>query len=245
MKTKSSKKLQVLSIPVLSELSTVDKILQKEKITNADLELLSVVEKKTFNQKANQLFETAKGVERDVLLDRFDEVISESRKNQLWETNHAKITKAINDHLIDCGMPPRKSELASSTGLSERTIHKHVKEFDSHPMYASIIQDFKLLRGRVLSRLYKMAIDRGDVKAMRLFLEATEGLPTSNIKNQTNNIQINGVIFDAQSFNTLETEQQLAILQILRTPRPPGVPSKKKYFKNPAINCHYIKHTPL
>ena len=68
---------------------------------------------------------------------------------------------------------PGKCEIAAESGLSRQTIHNHIKNY--HDTVLEQEEQFKLLKGNMLSELCGMAIrGGGNVNAVKLFLEATE-----------------------------------------------------------------------
>ncbi len=77
----------------------------------------------------------------------------------------------------------------------------------------------------ILARLYDFAF-QGDVKAAKLFLDATGNLNHSSnpmfIQNQNNYIQINGIVLSQESIKLLSPEQLTQIENIVKTvlPRP-------------------------
>ncbi len=118
---------------------------------------------------------------------------------------------------------PTKNELAESTGLSRQTIHKHLKEYATHPLYEGYIEQFKFMAPKVLAKVYKFAIN-GDIRACRLYFDilGANGL-TANytlIKNQNNYIQINNTVLSQENIRSLTPEQLNIIEEVLKTALP-------------------------
>jgi hypothetical protein len=116
---------------------------------------------------------------------------------------------------------PTKNDIAKGTGLSRTTIYKHLKEYATHPLYAEEILKFKFMADRVLSKVFRIAVqDGGDVKAARLYLEATGCLGgnlgmNTTINTQNNYIQINQTKLSQEAVKHLTQEQLSQIESIL------------------------------
>ncbi|HXB10443.1 MAG TPA: phBC6A51 family helix-turn-helix protein [Bacteroidia bacterium] len=143
--------------------------------------------------------------------------------NDLWEGNHLLITGAINLLMRANGRMPTKIEIAEKTGLSRKTIHKHIKDLKDNPLFQEQDEQFKLVKGSMLSLLHNMAF-KGDVKAIKLFMEATGILGNSKtvnkniIENQHNYIQINETRLSQEQIKKLSPERLKQIEELLRVP---------------------------
>jgi len=159
------------------------------------------------------------GHELDKFIEKFNPLIIEDLKNQLWEKNHVIITHAISDHLSHYNFMPTKSQIAEATGISRQTIHKHLIEYNSHPLFIERAEQFKFMGERVMSRVLESALS-GDTKAARLYFDMLgQSLksPTlaTQIKNQNNYIQINGTVLDQDRIKRLSPEQLTQIEKIV------------------------------
>ena len=67
---------------------------------------------------------------------------------------------------------PTTSTLEGLTGFSRQTISKHLKTFKDREFYGLQEQQFKIMKYSILKKLFKMSME-GDVKACKLYLEAT------------------------------------------------------------------------
>jgi DNA-directed RNA polymerase specialized sigma subunit len=191
-----------------------EKGLSKAEYDNFSLEDRSAV-RDYIMDKLNSI----KGDDRDYFVDSIAEVLTEDVKNQLWEWNHHKISIAIKKLIVECGRMPTKNEIAVECGLSRQTIHRHIKDYSTHPQYAEIMEHHKLMASSVLSKVFSLAM-HGNVASARLYLEATgmiQNSKTSSIKNQTNYIQVNGIILDQEAINRMSTEQVEQLIQIIDT----------------------------
>lgn len=200
-------------------------LMSKKKITNSDIDtLLSGDERTQFFNFLTEKLNTAKGDDREVFLNKIDEILSKDVKNQLWENNHYLITAAISKHIDDYGKMPNKNQIASDSGLSRQTVYKHLNGYAEHPLYAEQLTQFKFMADRVLAKVIKLA-GQGDVKAARLYFDVMGYLvreTSSNtlIQTQNNYIQINGTVLRQESIKRLNPEQLNAIEAILKTALP-------------------------
>lgn len=176
-----------------------------------------------FGVYLSNLLNTLKGNELDTFLTKVDDIINIDTRNQLWEANHYWITNSISKHIEEYGKMPTKNEIAKDTGLSRQTVHKHLRKFNEHPMYAEQIQQFKFAADWVLAKVIKMAVaGQGNVKAARLYFEVmgylNNGQSSGNtlIKNQNNYIQINGMILSQDKIQSLKPEQIKLIEEIFK-----------------------------
>lgn len=159
------------------------------------------------------------GHELDKFIDKFNPLIIEDLKNQLWEKNHVIITQTISHHLSHYNFMPTKSQIAEATGISRQTIHKHLIEYNSHPLFIERAEQFKFMGERVMSRVLESALS-GDTKAARLYFDMLgqskqPGNSNTSIKNQNNYIQINGTVLSQDIIKQLSPEQLNQIEEIV------------------------------
>lgn len=195
----------------------ISPLMKLKKITPEDLEQLSQDQQEDFRVHLVQLLNTTKGPELDRLIEKADAVIPKDIKNQLWEINHAKIQGAITNHIVETNGMPTKTHIADLTGLSRATIYKHLKEFDTHTLFKEHSKSFKFMAEQILVRVYKKAM-QGEIKAMRLYLEATGYIgQNSPIRNQNNYIQINTTRLTPEVIQQMTPDQLQQIEQIVLT----------------------------
>lgn len=167
------------------------------------------------------MLDSLTGAEKCNLYEKLDPVMIPENKNQLWEYNHIQITSAISTLIQEFGRMPSKQEIATKTELSRQTVHKHLKEYSTHPQYLIQMEQFKFMTSKVLSRVFTFAVN-GDVSACKLFLNvvgANDTLKPNNtfIQNQNNYIQINGTVLSQETIKNLNPEQLNSIEAILKT----------------------------
>jgi hypothetical protein len=193
-------------------------------ITLDDYKALSLTERNDFNDLMIAKINALKGDERDRFLTKVDPLIDPNAKNQLWENNHLLITNAISSLMQDYGCMPTKNQLAEQTGLSRTTIHKHFKEYKTHPQYLVEMEQYRFMTSKVLSKVFKFAVN-GDIRAAKLYFEIVGNInsqPGHNtlIQQQNNYIQINGTVLSQESIRQLTPEQLARIEGVIKLALP-------------------------
>src|ERR1035437_7364406 len=105
-------------------------------------------------EKLNEL----DGVERDSFIYKIEVLLEDDCKNQLWEYNHNQITYAISTLIQESNRIPSKNEIALKAELSRQTVHKHLQEYLSHPLYLQHIEQFRFLTSKVLAKVFHFAV---------------------------------------------------------------------------------------
>jgi DNA-binding phage protein len=214
----------------LTESKKVNELIKKSKLNANDLDGLTMDEKDEFGKWVMEKLNTLKGYDLDDIIEQVEAVLPEDSKNQLWESNHWKITQTISNLIEEYGKMPGKSQIAEACGLSRQTIHKHLMNYDKHSLYAEHQRKFKFMADRVISKMFRKAVEGGgDTKAARLYLEALGylGNGSTNIKNQTNYIQINGRVLSQEIVQQLTPGQLQQIESIVQEVQTIPIEQKK------------------
>lgn len=233
-------------------------LFELSKINLNDLKILTDTEIVKFYKKVNEKFNSLTGVEKDLFFTKIENIITTSVRNQVWENNHTQITAIISNLMVEYGRMPTKNEIAKETCLSRQTIHKHIKEYSSHPMYLQQMEQYKLLNSTMLAKVYKLAL-QGDTGAAKLYfrvtglLENKEALNNTQIQTQNNFIQINGRVLSQENIKHLNPEQLNNIETILQTALPQlkenkqvnVLPESTKYLKQESKALTIKKSTYL
>ena len=159
------------------------------------------------------------GVANDIFTKKFDALMSAETRNRKWEGNHNQIGYLISCLIKERGRMPSCAEIADCTGLSRQTITKHINEYRTHPLYRQQAEQFRLLSSRLLTHIYDFAI-KGDMRAARLYFEATDSIGIRNntfIQNQNNYIQINKTVLSQENIKRLKPKQLKQIEAIIKT----------------------------
>jgi len=201
----------------------INLLMQVKKIKQADInKILKQEDIDQFQSYITKLFNKLTGNEKEILLEQVNDILPTDTKNQLWEINHFNIIKEISIFIEEYGIMPTKNNIATVTGLSRQTIHKHLKDFAANPLYAEQMLQFKVMADRVMAKVLKIAVQgEGNVKAARLYFEVLgylggqSGLNTK-INTQNNYIQINGTVLSQETVKHLKPEQLNAIESIFK-----------------------------
>lgn len=200
----------------------VQDLLSLEKITQEDIKQFSPTDFKHLSKVITEKFNSLNGDDRDKFYEKIELITNISFKNDLWESNHNRITFAISTLMQEYGRMPSKSEIATKTELSRQTIHKHLKEYTNHPLYLQQIEQFRFMTSKVLAKVFQFAVN-GDTGAAKLYFNVmgflNNGQSTNGtlIQNQNNYIQINGTVLSQETIKNLNTEQLNTIESILKT----------------------------
>ena len=196
-------------------------ILELSLITPKDLLIFSEIEKSELLQVINEKFNSLTGTDRDSFYLKIESICDEETKNQLWESNHNKITATISILIEEYGRMPSKVEIAKKTGLSRQTIHKHLKEYKTHPLFLGQMEQFSFMSSKLLAKVFQYAIN-GDMAAAKLYFNIigyannVQQQNNTMIQNQNNYIQINGTVLSQETIQQLNAEQLNSIERILK-----------------------------
>ncbi|MGP8216035.1 MAG: phBC6A51 family helix-turn-helix protein [Bacteroidia bacterium] len=201
----------------------VTELLKKQTLTEDDLNGLTGEETALLSTMLTNTIVNLKDVERDRFLKKVDPLMSNDTRNDTWEYNHTTISSSISYLMNKTGRMPTKSEIARETGLSRTTIRKHLAEYREQQLFKEQEEQFKFLKGEMLSMLYKMAV-RGNVQAIKLYFEVTGVLGNNKtvnkniIENQHNYIQINDTRLSQEEIKKLSPARLKQIEELLKLP---------------------------
>lgn len=152
------------------------------------------------------------------------EATDQDTRNRVWESNQIKITYAIYEHIRQYNCMATIGNISENTGLSRQTVHKHLKDINSHPLLNQETEMFKFMSAKVVAKLFNLSM-QGDVKAAKVYLNAVGGLygrdtSAAKIETQNNYIQINGITLTHEAIKNLPPDQLTAIESILKTALP-------------------------
>lgn len=213
----NSKEAKKRGLQKFTDSEFLDRLLKQSKIGNEDINKLTSRQLILFNDFFTKNYNEAKDETKDHLLNKIIDSLPEKTRNQIWETNHNNISNAIIDYVQTCGGMPTKTRIAEYTGLSRQTIDKHFKEFESSPLYKGINEQFKFMMPKVMAEVLRQALS-GDIRALRLYIDFTNGTKSkSRINNQNNFIQINGIELTEEKISKLNPDQLQTIETVLQS----------------------------
>ncbi len=230
----ASNGLQTLTKSVLKKVPTseeiVSSLLKKDRITKEDLYDFTDADKALFSETVQQLAKSLKAEERDDFFLKIDDIVTDDTKRGIWETNHFNIVSTINTLIKRSNRMPTKTEIADEVGISRQTVHKHLNEYSSNPLYANQLEQHKIMGDRVLTAMYQEAI-QGNVKAAKLYLQVTGFLNGREsgirINSQTNYIQVNGTVINEEALKQLPPEQLNLLCNMVKGLLPGSITSNE------------------
>lgn len=92
-------------------------------------------------------------------------------RNANWEATHATI-RDVFLHVLERnkGRKPTLAELAHESGLSHKTIERHVKSLEFKPQ----LDSWRVMTGDVVAALWRKCM-KGDSNAIKLWFQVVEG----------------------------------------------------------------------
>jgi hypothetical protein len=160
------------------------------------------------------------GEDNDQFIEQVEDVISDTSKRELYERNHYSIMRAMDEIMLERGRLPTDTQIACLTGLSRVTVHKHLKNYKHSEDYKNKMNSMRILREKILSRIYKSAMD-GDMRAAKIFMDSTgeddgQWRVSNNNFTQNNIIQFNEVRFTEDEIKALPENQQQKLIRYLK-----------------------------
>jgi hypothetical protein len=172
-------------------------IIEADKWCLQDIWDLTEDQKKKIQAVLTAGFLTLADEDREQFMDNTEPVLSTKSRNEIWERNHYCILNVISWQTIQHRQIPTIKDIAEETGLSRVTVIKHLKEYYD-----------------ILAKIYSYAYD-GNMKAAKIFMDATTEPDESNFANQQNNyIQFNNIRITAEQLNQLPIEKQQQLQSI-------------------------------
>jgi hypothetical protein len=136
-------------------------------------------------------------------------------KRERWRVNESKIKNCIHTDLTGTGHIPSVAEISEKTGLSRVTVSKHLTETNLSLFKIEQQESFKILNSNVLQTIYRIGMQNGDIKALKMFFQLTGGNIQNEIVVNNNYIQVNNTKIDNAIINQLPNESREAIEKII------------------------------
>ena len=191
-------------------------LMQLEKITKPDLEVLTPDEKELFSVFLTERLNGKKGTDLDIHIAKVEAIVTDDTNEDIHHSNRSKINNAIASSFKKNGRMPGNAEIARVAGLSRNTVQKHMKQFDSTDDFIALVKEYQYAKTNIVQSVIKAAVN-GDMRAAKLYLGTVDKLPTqlnnTTIINQQNNfIQMDGVTVN---FTQLPIDKQQQIKEII------------------------------
>lgn len=175
--------------------------------------------------KANEAFNKAQPVSGEA--DHYQELtavaieigrgieVADGYRRDAGQGNRFKVISALHKGIIEENRILTPNELTQRTGLSRKTIHKHLKQGVGAELYQEELEAYKLMSLKALNALYKIGMMNNDVKALRAFLDYTGGAGPRTIRQQNNYLQVNNTRIDAVTIEALPEAARQQIEEII------------------------------
>gem|GEM_PF-3152645 len=191
-------------------------VLYEEQWIKERYEKSSEGERKQFNQFFEYALNSLAGDDYDRFKQRIECLFNEATKQNVSEVEQVSIANALSRLTKEKHRFPARCEIVSETGYSHKTVNECLARYEGSLLQRGRQEELAVMRDKMLSLVYQHGIT-GDMKAARLFLEATAEKQhhTYNRNEQTNFIQINGYTITAEQLRHLPQEKQVQIKDIL------------------------------
>lgn len=163
---------EVSAMPALITEKTVHLVPHPKHLKKEDFKHLNNYQLELVSEELMRRMQLLGGQERDDYQQQIEKLLDEPARREVWESNHAQITTAINNFINMHGCIPTKTELSRATGLSRNTIYRHLEEYSSSAHYHNQVEQLKFLSSHMLAQVSKRAFS-GDNAATRLFFTIT------------------------------------------------------------------------
>jgi predicted transcriptional regulator len=193
--------------------SVFRKLLKLEKIEPRHLQQFSPKLRNNFlDFLCDELFKL-KGEARDAFYEKTCAVLNTTA---IGEYNFAIIMADIESTVRRTGCIPPAGNIAESTGLSRKTVHKYLRNYKMTETFSDRNNALVAMAQRVAAKLAQQAMN-GDTRAAKMYLDYVKNsLPAeTSSANQNNYIQLNKTIINQQVIQQLSPEQQQLIEKII------------------------------
>jgi len=189
-------------------------IIKGNKLRLEDIWELTDEQKKKIQTVLTAGFLTLVDEDREQFFENTGAILSTKSRNEIWERNHECILNVISWQTIQYRQIPTVKQIAEETKLSRVTVIKHLKEYYEGQAFREKENAFKFLREKLLAKIYSFAYD-GNMRAAKIFMDATGDRPSLTVQNQQNNyIQVNGIVITEEQVKSLPIDKLEAIRQI-------------------------------
>ena len=189
-------------------------IINGNKLSIEDIWDLTDDQRKKIQAVVTAGFLTLVDEDREQFFENTDPILSTKSRNEIWERNHDCILNVISWQTIHSRQVPTITAIAEETKLSRVTVTRHLREYYDSPTFKEKENVFKFLREKLLGRIYSFAYD-GNMRAAKIFVDATDERPPLTVHNQQNNyIQVNGIVITEEQVKSLPIDKLEKIREI-------------------------------
>ncbi|WP_406683321.1 hypothetical protein N1F78_11570 [Seonamhaeicola sp. MEBiC1930] len=136
-------------------------------------------------------------------------------RNSTYERNHGDISAFIHNTILDYGRFPNVSMIASETGLSRMTVHKHLKDGFDHKFNELLNGKIQYMIPKALEKLYLIGVENNNSHALKNFIELSGYKKPNNTTEINNYIQINNLKLSKEELEKLPHETILELENII------------------------------
>lgn len=149
--------------------------------------------------------------QQETLLNRLSDVASTPRNELTREANQRKIHTAMQRLLNKNGQMPSKSQIAEATGLSRKTVSKHLAESSNNN---DMLNQLAMMAPHVMNSVLQKALNEQDMHAARLYMKVT-GDMLQQQATKPNYISIDTTIVSQAAIDDMSPEQKAKVLHAI------------------------------
>ena len=108
--------------------------------------------------------------QQEMLMNRLSDIPSTAKNELTRESNQRKIQKAMHRLVTRNGHMPSKSQIAEATGLSRKTVSKHLADSSNSN---DMLNELTLMAPHVMNSVLQKVLNEQDMHAARLYMKVT------------------------------------------------------------------------
>ncbi len=145
----------------------------------------------------------------------------ENTRNSLYQWNHVSIIAALHKGIMECNMMPTITNIASETGLSRTSVHKHLKDVRDLGNDSEVRLQLGMMAEQAITRLYKIGMEDSNPTALKYFIQFAD--PTLMKSAINNYIQINNIRLSQEDIQSLPKSTIATIETLVKKSRSPAL----------------------
>jgi hypothetical protein len=180
-------------------------------------ERFTLEEKEAAHRFCQIILNSLAGQDYDRFLEKVLPAMNAPTRRNIEDVHNVIISNAVDKLTKDKNRFPARCEIVAETGYSHKTIDDTIRNYPESAICNGRKGELVLMREKMIAMCFQYGV-RGDMKAARLFLEATDKRVERSvtINGRNNFIQINGYAITTNEIKTLPIEMQMQMKEIVQ-----------------------------
>lgn len=149
--------------------------------------------------------------QQDLLMYKISRVTNIPNGELIRESNQRKIHSAMHRLLNKNGQMPSKSQIAQATGLSRKTVSKHMAQ---NANSSDMLNELAMMAPHVMNSVLQKALNEHDIHAARLYMKVT-GDMLQQQATKPNCISIDTTVVSQADIDAMSKEQRAKLLLLI------------------------------